>query len=472
MLTFYLFNCLSVCVKMIVREGLCIFLYCIRIMNIRPDCNIHVPKSGPQKKDWTVLMYFNGRNDLEHDLVKNFLTAEEAADNKKMNMLAQLGRSGKTKENVDDDWTGVRRYEMDKGNPTPYPGKRFITRLGEHDGKIDSKLIKDLGDADMSDKNTLAEFIEWGVKNYPAENYMIVLAGHGGGFTGSLPDDKSKKNMSLADTRAAFEQAREKTGVKPDVLLMDACLMGGVEAAGELANVAGYYIASEDVNMDCFPMHKIMETTKKEMEKYRELSPEGMAEAAVNQADSSPYIPAVSAVKTDKIKDLTGSMKTLADALIKTDTDPEAIRNVVKNTKGASHDNPDLKPAADFKDMGDLCRRLLESQEIKDKKLKKAAGDALRTYSETIFKQGATHDATGVMSGMTIYFPVKGFNYNGVDDTYLKNTDKAQYESTYKNLGFVKKTGWDRVIKKFAETPEEKPVRGADVLDDIINGNL
>ncbi len=101
-------------------------------------------------------------------------------------------------------------------------------------------------DLNMSDPQNLADFVEWGIKNYPAENYWLVISDHGDAWKGALEDEHSQGWMSLPQIQGALAQAREKTGRKLDVLSFDCCYMGSLEAAHELRNEAGYMVGSQE----------------------------------------------------------------------------------------------------------------------------------------------------------------------------------------------------------------------------------
>lgn len=98
----------------------------------------------------------------------------------------------------------------------------------------------------MSDPKNLADFVEWGVKNYPAENYWLVISDHGDAWKGALEDDHSHGWMSLPQIQGALAQAREKTGRKLDVLSFDCCYMGSLEVAHELRHEADFMVGSQE----------------------------------------------------------------------------------------------------------------------------------------------------------------------------------------------------------------------------------
>ena len=460
-------------------------------MKISSGTNIHntqstqiksKAQSKQEEKDWTVLLYFNGNNNIEGDILTGFLTAEEVSENDKMNMLAQLGRAPQSiahssyKDEIDGDWQGVRRYVMKKGESSQYDPVVY-TSMGTHDKQIDSEVVADLGKADMSSPETLTDFLKWGIKKYPAKHYMVVMAGHGAGFLGSMPDYRSKKHLSLKDTAKAFDEVKQETGVKPDVLVMDACLMAQTEAVEELKDASDIYVASEDYNYSCFPLQKSMEKVQELLDLGLEVTPDNMTAILVDKAGEHHSIPTVSAVRTDKLNGFNNSMKGLADAFLKTDTDPVVIRDIVRSARGfATGGSKKVKPYSDFKDLKDLAGLLLTDLRITDNDLKAAAGDIILKMNDNLIPYEAhdkKYDSNGdkEVNGLTVYFPTDGFNYDSWENIYPEHTNKSEYESIYRSLTFARETGWDKVIDKFSE--KKKPeIKGASVIDSLIKGKF
>ena len=112
------------------------------------------------------------------------------------------------------------------------------------DGKL-SALEKNLGAVSMTDPGTLAGYIQWCARNYPASRYELILWDHGGGsVSGYGYDEKfaSSGSMNLAGLDAALKAA----GVQFDFIGFDACLMATVETALTMSQYADYLIASEE----------------------------------------------------------------------------------------------------------------------------------------------------------------------------------------------------------------------------------
>ena len=107
----------------------------------------------------------------------------------------------------------------------------------------------------MTDPEVLKAFINYGVMNYPAEKYDLILWDHGGGVTGGFGLDEHDywSVMTFADIIDAVSDNlvvdSDSDGVPDgrfDFIDFDACLMSSVELCFALADYADYYIASPE----------------------------------------------------------------------------------------------------------------------------------------------------------------------------------------------------------------------------------
>ena len=108
------------------------------------------------------------------------------------------------------------------------------------------RLEANAGTAAMTDPNTLATFIKYCKKNFPANRNELILWDHGGGsVTGYGYDEKysrSKGSMTLA----GINEALQAGGVTFDFIGFDACLMATLETGLMLDKYADYMVASEE----------------------------------------------------------------------------------------------------------------------------------------------------------------------------------------------------------------------------------
>lgn len=106
-------------------------------------------------------------------------------------------------------------------------------------------LEKDLGAKPMTDPATLASFIKYCAKNFPANRNELILWDHGAGsVSGYGYDEKFKSSGSMS--LAGINQALKSGGVSFDFVGFDACLMATAETALMMDRYADYLIASEE----------------------------------------------------------------------------------------------------------------------------------------------------------------------------------------------------------------------------------
>ena len=196
---------------------------------------------GPQsRKKWTVLAYICSDNDLERFGLQDVNEMEQVGSSDQVNIVAQIDRMREGMEGAtitDGNWTGTRRY--------------YVTRDSDM-GKIGSKMVGNLGEQDMGDKKTLAEFLKWGVKTYPADNVMVVIWNHGAGWIGVALDQDTDHILSMTDVSWALREGQKELSKvngkasKFAIVDFDACLMGTIEVAYEISDCAAFLVGSEE----------------------------------------------------------------------------------------------------------------------------------------------------------------------------------------------------------------------------------
>ena len=108
-----------------------------------------------------------------------------------------------------------------------------------------TRLKDDAGSGSMVTPSTLSGFIKYGVQNFPANRYELILWDHGGGSVSGYGYDEKNKNSGSMNL-AGINQALKDGGVKFDFIGFDACLMATAETALMLDSYADYLIASEE----------------------------------------------------------------------------------------------------------------------------------------------------------------------------------------------------------------------------------
>ena len=194
-------------------------------------------------RDWTVMYFVNGKNNLETYAVIDVNNMELAGSTARVAITAEVGRMNGQPEgddHSDGDWTGVRRY--------------LITKDGDA-SRIASPVLQNLGAADMGSWKELVAFINWSKANYPARRYALVLWDHGNGWKPVDPanayDFNNLKGFSLdEETGHEFSTRQMAAALKAaggvNFLLLDGCNMAMASVAYEVKDYAEAVTASEE----------------------------------------------------------------------------------------------------------------------------------------------------------------------------------------------------------------------------------
>ena len=121
--------------------------------------------------------------------------------------------------------------------------------------------MADLGELNMSDGDTLVDFVTWAIETFPADKHVLILSDHGmgwpGGWSDSAPGASGDLSIPLASKLGdrlylmelddALQEIRDQTGLdKFELVGLDACLMGHVEVMTALAPHARYSVLSQE----------------------------------------------------------------------------------------------------------------------------------------------------------------------------------------------------------------------------------
>lgn len=181
---------------------------------------------------WTVFVYLCG-SDLESD-----------GGNATRDLSEMVGASGSENVSFVVQTGGASRWESDGVDANRM--QRFLIRDGSI-MEVDSVAVSNMGDA-----NTLADFLTWGVKEYPAANMGVILWNHGGGSLWGVCFDELNDDdaIMLDELDAALLDVQDVMWEKFEFIGFDACLMCTLEAANVLASYANYLVASEESEPD------------------------------------------------------------------------------------------------------------------------------------------------------------------------------------------------------------------------------
>lgn len=396
-------------------------------------------------RDWTVLYYLNGNNDLEPSLVKNLMEAEKVGSTDRVDIVAQLARaprkvvhgSNSKATRLDGDWTGVRRYHIESGSSK--------TRI------LSPPLQQSENSPNHGQEGTLADFLQWGMKNFPARHYMLVVGDHGQGFAGTGFDYLHKDMLDLKELKSALDKAPSK----PDILIMDACEMGAVEVAYQLRDQARFLVASEEiVGISGLPHRGFLQ----HLTSHAGSTPRELAEELVSLSEDDtlarldrgqdPITEQLSALRLDKMQALGKALGTLSRALEKCDIPPKKLKELIGETQSFNLGSQ-RKPDSDFRDLQHFLS-LLQEECSQEQAVVKAAAAAQKALGQVIVANHCSGEELSDANGLSVYLPqgpVKNLTRRKAPNG---NQTIAQSDFRYQDSDFDKAVGWSNWLERLA----------------------
>ena len=389
-------------------------------MSSNPD-----PDKEPNRI-WTVLIYMAGDNNLSEECVYALTEAKEGLtdENDKLAVLAQF------------DPTGVRTET-----------RRYLLRSRDKRLNEDADLIGwKARETDTGEPLNLLEFIRWGISQFPAQYYMVVLVGHGGDIDSDflLRDENPPNSLNILELRYIFEQlAADQRMIH--ILGMDTCLMNMAEVCFELNRASvKYMVASEGFAPNTgWPYKEILKALRDQIRTYPDrATPEWLGKRIVEDYNKfyEPYINGGIAVdqsilEVNKIDEVKERMFKLSGALLDEIRYGELNYGKPKNNALVlAHWEAQSYNGEQFVDLHDFCDRLIvrysQAGGAKSAVVKfcKEVSTAIDDLSTKTCVAGAAFQFS---YGISIYFPW------------------AILSQRYGNLAFPKETRWLDFLRQY-----------------------
>lgn len=394
------------------------------------------------KKSWTVMVYMAGDNSLDPEGVQDLKEMKKVGSTDKLNIIAQFDRAA---------GHVARRYYLRKG------------------GIVTSDAVASLGAVNTGDPKCLSDFIQWCVKSYPADHYLLVLWNHGQGWddtdiyagerhrslrrlatgpirhalfhtpvrralekAGSnniaraiLLDDNAKDFLDNLEMKTVMADTATLLKRKLDILGMDACLMSMAEVGYQIRDSTDYTVGSEQTEPgEGWPYDTILGA----LAKNPAMTPRDLSALIVNKylaSYTNADVVTQSACDLSKAGALATAVAGLVAALKASLTDSAsrqrilAVRNQVQ-----SYEVPDNIDLVDF------CSLLAKAGA--DSATTTACQNVIKAVkSAFVMVQGYKGADMKNSNGVAIYFPLQSVS------------------PLYAGLDFSKKTGWDAFLKAF-----------------------
>lgn len=398
-------------------------------------------KKSIAEKSWTVMVYMAGDNNLDPEGSIDLKEMKKVGSNDDVSIIAQFDRAaGHT----------ARRYYLRKG------------------GIVTGDAVASLGKVNTGDPASLEDFIQWGIKNYPAKHYLLVLWNHGQGWddtdiyaderhrslrrlagttrhslfrTGTrkvmqkavssieyraiLLDDNAKDFLDNQEMKKVLANTAKSLGRKIDILGMDACLMSMAEVGYQISDSTNYTVGSEQTEPGSgWPYDKILSA----LLKNPSMSPKDLSTLIVDcYLASYPGKEPVtqSACDLSKADKVAAAVGALAEAL-KSGVGEKALLQAIQGVRNKvqSYD------VRDNIDLVDFCALLADSEVQSG--IKTACRNVISVVQDSyVLKQGHKNKTMQHSHGVAIYFPL------------------ISVSPLYPKLEFSKITGWDTFLEAY-----------------------
>jgi len=424
------------------------------------------------KKNWTVMVYLAGDNNLDGAGVVDLKEMKQVGSTAHINIVAQFDRQG----------AGLRT-------------KRYFIKKG---GSLEQDVVGDLGETNTGDPQVLQDFITWGAAKYPAEHYLVVVWNHGagwddtniyrvvnrtlkldvmrknavaararGGAFGTVAshqiraisdrrfrralfgttvaravrtraiafDDNAKDFLDNLEMKRLLASAKKTLKQKIDVLGMDACLMSMVEVGYQMRDSVSYTVGSEQVEPgDGWPYHTILA----ELAKKPTMSPSDLSKVIVKKylASYSPAVPVTqSAFDLTRSNAVATAIDQFAQVLMSNLSDPVARAAMLSaRNQVQSYEVPDYIDLVDF-------AKLLHAQTTVPA-IKTACQNVIDVakVGQFVVASGYKGSSMAGSNGVSIYFPTR------------------KISPLYAKLDFVQQTTWDEFLRAYLNATTRRPV--------------
>ncbi len=370
-------------------------------------------------KEWTIMVFVNGRNNLEENALKDINEMEMVGSSDQVNIVVQVARIAGYNSS-DGDWETSRRY--------------FITKDDNVD-RISSPVLLDLGKVDMGDYRNVIAFGKWAKAAYPARKAMLIIWDHGTGWVKSKEFSGGGKGISYdAEARNHINTPQIAAILKGiggvDVYGSDACLMQMAEVVYEIKDHVKFIVGSEEASPgDGYPYNSFLAQLVAKPGMGGEALARLAVEAYANYYQANGEGSTQSYVRSSAIPGFLNAVNDLASAITMADE-----KDLAGKARGAAQayrdtDNKDLYHFAQLIAAG------TNDASVKEKSL------ALMAYME---KELIGYNRANNGSGGSYWLPpVNHLNSHGLS-IYLPSSVPA---SGYEDLQWAKYSNWDEFIK-------------------------
>ncbi|MBN1113693.1 MAG: DUF4465 domain-containing protein, partial [Bacteroidales bacterium] len=399
------------------------YYYRIYTYNSEKEYSQYLQNFAVVKNDkWTILVYLDGDNNLEGNAISDINEMESVNLPDDVNVIVQIDRTpGEDFSN--GNWADTRRYKITHDNDLSIINSQ----------RLDTE--NPLGELNMGDQKTLSDFVEWGIKSYPAEKVMLIMWDHGGGWRSETnfnvtkgvcwDDTNGNDYLEMREVTDALASAESKTNKKLNILGFDVCLAGMMEVAYQTKDVvADYSVFSQALVPGSGWNYDGWLTT---LANNVDASSLELAQSAVNSYKdeySGKLNVTMSAFDMSKVDELKESVDNFTTAYLSTTLEASVINGAFNNS--------DLFTARkNYIDLGLFMNYCANN--LSDNNSKAKATDVINKLSQAVVLTGNTGNFINA-TGLNIYFhKFNDYEWNEYCAPYCNFADKSNWKWFVKN---------------------------------------
>ena len=406
---------------------------------------------------WSIFVYGNADHNLTPGFLADIEEMKRAGGNENFNIVVLSDLDGSEASYIKNSGKCLDKYGVKEEHK--YKVTRGVILDSDH------KIVEVLPEQNTDDPHVLADFLDWGITNYPADRYGLVLWNHGGqwgGYGGDKDNGQksySRPNMKSPDIKDVVLDVLAGHGLeKLDFLSFDTCLMGGAEILADIHQICDVYIACPEIDygdgwdytaslayLKAFPDITNIEFAKKEVQFWG-------AHHSRSQSDRSYKFHAAYDMKyygfyNNKLKAFTAAI--LSETKTISSYNVSILAKIRREAIHFSNSGRAREGSADITKYIDLGYFAEEIAKHFTGKLKTASLELVHAIKKMIIAKTAGSKSQKAV-GLSIYYPIDGdANWTYSSDVTMVYNSGTEHEINYwQHLNFLKaEHGGDNWLK-------------------------
>lgn len=428
-------------------------------------------------KEWAVLVYNVGETDEGLMSTHNLLDLQQIGSDQNTHVVCHNFRSPWLYEKlgIGKEYLGSREYYVErqpedkravlKGTEIGH----FASFLRSTPGRISSPELEK-GQGKVYEAEHLKQFLLRSMAEFPAQNYCLVMSGHGCGFAGQAVTAQGR--MTNDQLGEVLREVAQQRGKPLEVVNLNTCYSGSLEVMGALKGGALVGVGSESTVCGANqPLGESLKALQASLKAGESVSPEQLGSLFVAQSKhqrlSNIYTPTLSAVALDRVSQLAGQVGELHQQILDKQIDRKILRQALQDS--VKLDYASVPRKVEVTDLGSFAQRLKEAcPELRDQcelisRTLKAA--VLAEQHQSLAKESPTsrmlrpflgkpnEDMSGY-TGLSIYYEDKP-NLAGSRVSQVENTELGKQWQIRKLVEYIHEGQAEPEVGKMEQISEK-----------------